>query len=84
MPAPTELTLRFSEGLELNLSKVVVTGPDKKEVKTGAAHLDPKDDKVLIVPLPASLPDGTYTVNWEAVAKDTHKTKGAYAFDVMQ
>lgn len=84
MPAPTALTLKFSEGLELKLSKVVVTGPDKKEVKTGAIHLAPTDDKVLLVPLPSPLPDGIYKVDWQAVAKDGHKTAGSFSFDAMQ
>jgi methionine-rich copper-binding protein CopC len=84
MPAPTELKLTFSEGLEVQLCKVQLVGPDKKELKTGPLRLDPKDDKLLIVPLPAGLPDGTYTVNWQAIAKDTHKTTGSYTFDSMQ
>lgn len=84
MPAPKELTLTFSEGLEPKLSKAVVTGPDGKVVKTGDAHLAPGNDKVLLVPLPAPLPDGTYKIDWQAVAKDGHKTTGTFTFESME
>jgi methionine-rich copper-binding protein CopC len=84
MPAPTELRLKFSEGLELKLSSVTITGGDKTIVKTGPVRLDPKDDTLLIVPLLAPLPDGHYTVDWKAVATDGHKTEGHYTLDAMQ
>jgi methionine-rich copper-binding protein CopC len=84
MPAPTELRLKFSEGLELKFAKVTVTGPDKRAVATGPAKLAPDDETALIVPLPAPLAEGKYEVEWQVVAKDGHKTKGAYGFTSMQ
>jgi copper resistance protein C len=84
MPAPTELRLKFSEALELKFTKVKVTGPDKKAVETGPAKLDPSDNTVLIVPVTTPLPDGMYTVGWEAVSTDGHKIKGNYDFESMQ
>jgi methionine-rich copper-binding protein CopC len=84
MPAPTELRLKFSEGLEIKFTTVKVTGPGKKAIETGPAKLDPSDNTVLIVPLKAALPDGKYTVDWQAVSIDGHKTKGSYGFDSMQ
>jgi copper resistance protein C len=84
MPAPTELRLKFSEGLELKFAKVKVTGPDRKAIETGPAKLDPGDNTVLIVPLTAPLVDGQYTVDWQAVSIDGHKTKGSYRFESMQ
>jgi methionine-rich copper-binding protein CopC len=61
-PAPTQLTLKFSEELELKLSGVTLTGPDKKAVALGAASLDPKDAATLVVPVSATLAAGKYTV----------------------
>lgn len=84
MPAPKELKLTFSEGLEIAFSGVKLLGPDKKAVATGAARLDPKNDKVMIVPLKTDLPDGTYTVDWRALSEDGHKTHGSYSFDAMK
>lgn len=79
--APTELTLKFSEGLELRFSGASITGPSGA-VTPGAARLDPKDDTVLVVPLAAPLPAGTYSVEWHALSTDGHKTQGSYAFTV--
>ncbi len=84
MPPPTELRLKFSEGLELKFTTVKLTGPDKALVKTGPAKLDSGDNTLLIVPLAAPLADGTYTVDWQALSTDGHKTKGSYSFDSMQ
>ena len=84
MPPPTELRLKFSEGIEIKFTKVKVTGPDKKAVEPGPAKLDPSDNTVLIVPLSGPLPDGKYTVDWQAVSVDGHKTKGSYGFESMK
>lgn len=84
MPAPTELRLKFSEGLDPKLSVVTVIGPGKAAVKTGAVELDPKDNTVLIVALPGSIPDGTYTIKWEVMPTDGHKISGTYSFESMQ
>jgi methionine-rich copper-binding protein CopC len=84
MPPPTEPRLKFSEGIEIKFTKVKVTGPDKKVIETGPAKLDPSDNTVMIVPLAAPLPDGKYTVDWQAVSVDGHKTKGSYGFESMK
>ena len=84
MPPPTELRLNFSEGIEIKFTKVKVTGPDKKAVETGPAKLDPSDNTVVIVPLATMLPDGKYTVDWQAGSADGHKTKGTYGFESMK
>jgi methionine-rich copper-binding protein CopC len=84
MPAPTELKLKFSEGLELKFTGVKVAGAKKNAVATGPATLDPKDNTLLIVPFKAALPDGRYTVDWHALSTDGHKTKGSYSFESMQ
>lgn len=84
MPAPTELKLKFSEGLELKFTGVKVVGPKKDAVATGPATLDPKDNKVLIVPFKSALPNGKYTVDWHALSIDGHKSKGTYSFESTQ
>ncbi|HEX4768805.1 MAG TPA: copper homeostasis periplasmic binding protein CopC [Lichenihabitans sp.] len=78
--SPTELRLKFSEGLELAFSGVTVTGSDHAAIKIGAPSLDPADPAVLVVPLPGDLKPGRYAVDWHATATDTHKTKGRYDF----
>jgi len=80
--APTELDLKFSEGLNLKFSGVKLAGPDKEAVKTGTAALGPNDDTTLVLPLPAPLVAGTYTVEWHVLSSDGHKTHGSYGFTV--
>ena len=84
MPAPTELRLKFSEGIEIKFSKVKVLGPDKTPIATGPIKVDPNDKSLLIVPMTAALPDGKYTIEWQVVSVDGHKTSGSYAFESMQ
>lgn len=80
-PLPTELTLSFSEGLELSFTKVAVKGPDGTALALGTLSLG-SDGKTLTVPLAAPLPKGTITIEWTAVATDGHKTKGSYTLDI--
>jgi copper resistance protein C len=80
--APSVLILRFSEGVELAFTGVVVIGPDRKTVPLGKASLAPNNDKILSVPLPGALGAGAYTVDWHALSTDGHKTHGAYGFTV--
>lgn len=76
------LHLTFSEGIEIKFSKFEVTGADGKEVGPGKGALDPNDDKVVVVTLPAKLAPGAYTVHWHVVSVDTHHTEGDYPITV--
>jgi len=79
--APSALRLGFSEGLDLRFTGIEVTGPDGAVVPTGDATLDPAGT-TLIVPVTGALPAGPYTVDWRALSKDGHTTKGSYVFTV--
>jgi methionine-rich copper-binding protein CopC len=78
---PAELQLNFSESIEPHFTKVAVSGPGGTKVAVGALHVDPADDKRLLVPVPALVP-GIYTIVWHAVSVDTHRTQGTYHFTV--
>ena len=80
--APTELDLKFSEGLNLRFTGVKVTGPAKAAVATGEAALGAGDDTTLVVPVPDPLAPGSYTVAWHALSTDGHKTSGTYTFTI--
>jgi methionine-rich copper-binding protein CopC len=84
MPSPHDIKIKFSEAIELKFSKIILKGPDKAVIPTGPVQLDPNDNTVLIITLTAPLADGKYTVEWQVVAKDGHKTKGSYHFDSMK
>jgi copper resistance protein C len=79
-PPPTSLTLTFSESIEIKFVQVKLSDANGTTVKTGSVTQDATDRAVLIVPLTAPLGDGRYTVSWQVVAADGHKTKGTYRF----
>ena len=81
-PAPTALTLNFSEGIEPGFSGVTLTGPDKRIIPVGKAARSESDNAQLIIPLNETLRGGLYTVEWHVVSVDGHKTKGQYQFSV--
>jgi methionine-rich copper-binding protein CopC len=80
--SPSELDLKFSEGVNLAFTGVEVKGPGKKAVATGKAALRAGDDTTLVVPLSGTLAAGTYTVAWHALSTDGHKTQGSYRFTI--
>ncbi|MBB6113549.1 hypothetical protein F4826_000427 [Rahnella inusitata] len=80
--SPTELSLGFSEGIEPNFSKITLADAAQKAVKTGAMTLAANDNTQAVVPLPDALTSGKYTVSWNVVSVDGHKTHGNYSFTV--
>lgn len=80
--APTEITLTFSEALNLKFSGATITDTSGKTVPAGAAKLAGDGDTGLVVPLSSPLPAGTYGVKWHVLSEDGHKTDGSYSFTV--
>ena len=79
-----EVRLTFSEAVVPAFSGVKLTGNDGKAIVTGPAHLDSKNKKELVVPLKSTLANGKYQLAWYAVASDTHRVTGSYAFTVKK
>jgi len=77
-----EIKLNFSEGVIAKFSGLELKDEVGKTIATGVPVNDPKDQKQLVVPLPAPLSAGHYTVTWHAVSEDTHSVKGEYSFGV--
>lgn len=80
--APTQVTIHFSEPLEPAFSKIVVDDAAGKPVGAGPSKVDANDRKTMHAPLASALAAGRYTVHWNAVATDGHRTQGDYAFTV--
>ena len=78
----TEIKLNFTEGVIAKFSGVEIKNESGKTIPTGVPVTDPKDQKQLVVPLPAPLTAGHYTVTWHAVSEDTHRVRGEYSFGV--
>jgi methionine-rich copper-binding protein CopC len=81
-PVPAEIKLNFSEAVIAKFSGVEIKNENGKAIPAGVAVTHPKDRKQLVVPLPAPLTAGRYTVTWHAVSEDTHRVKGEYSFGV--
>ena len=83
-PALKEIRFDFSESVIPAFSGAKLTDPKGNAVPTGTPRLDAKSKKELIVPLKESLKVGKYKLAWYAVASDTHRVTGSYAFTVKK
>jgi len=52
-----------------------------RTIPTGAAAVDPGNNKQLVLSLPPLGP-GRYRVHWHVVSVDTHRTEGEYSFTI--
>jgi methionine-rich copper-binding protein CopC len=78
--APSEVQLTFSEKIEPAFSKVQVIGPPGFG---GAAPASAAGDhRTLTVALKRPLPAGRYEVRWRVLSADSHRTQGAFHFEV--
>lgn len=78
---PASVKAWFTEELEPAFSTLKVFDASGRQVDANDARLDANDKSLLIVTLPG-LAEGRYNVVWEVVAKDTHRTRGHFAFTV--
>lgn len=78
---PTQIVLRFSEGVEAASDAVTLLDPSGDEVSD--VRSTSGDDSVT-----ASLPEldrtGSYTVSWSVVSADGHPVRGAFLFHIQQ
>jgi methionine-rich copper-binding protein CopC len=78
---PHAIRLQFTEALEPAFSKIVLRDAAGNEVHLPKAVPDKASPAVLAVALPP-LAAGGYRVQWTAVARDGHTTKGEFRFRV--
>jgi methionine-rich copper-binding protein CopC len=77
--APGAVVLEYSEALEPSLSEVTVSDASGHSVAAGAPDISGTKMQMKLKPLKP----GTYHVTWRALSVDTHRTTGAYSFDVV-
>jgi copper transport protein len=82
--APKEVTLTFSEQVAFGDDSIRILDPDGKRADTGTAPRDLGNGSTVKygVPLHTGLPDGTYTVAWQALSADSHPVSGAFTFSI--
>lgn len=82
--APKEVTLSFSEAIAVGDDSIRVLDPSGKRADTGAEPKDLSESSTVRygVALHTGLPDGTYTVAWQAISADSHPISGAFTFSI--
>src|SRR5262249_54219261 len=61
--SPKNIRIQFSEAIEIAFSGIDVKNQAGQSQALGAATIDPKDKKILVVPVESKLEPGTYTVS---------------------
>ncbi|MGW3580498.1 copper resistance CopC/CopD family protein [Streptomyces rubiginosohelvolus] len=82
--APKEVTLSFSEAIAVGDDSIRVLDPSGKRADTQAEPKDLSEGSTVRygVALHSGLPDGTYTVAWQAISADSHPISGAFTFSI--
>jgi len=80
-PAPTSISITFSEAVEPKFSSIHLTDKEGKAAGSEASRPAPDDPRTLILAVP-KLAAGTYVVHWVNVAIDGHRLEGSYKFTV--
>jgi methionine-rich copper-binding protein CopC len=78
--APREVTLWFTQKLELAFSTITVTNSAGQRVDTGKTRVSGSQMSVSLRPGGT----GTYHVTWRVLSVDTHTTDGSFTFQVGQ
>jgi copper resistance protein C len=78
--APHEVTLWFTQNLEVAFSTITVTNPAGQRVDTGKPRVSGNQMSVSL----RSGGAGTYHVTWRVLSVDTHTTDGSFTFQVGQ
>ncbi|WP_433493470.1 copper resistance CopC family protein [Micromonospora sp. CA-248089] len=77
--APTQVTLRFMQGLNPSFTTITVSDAGQRKVPTSAPAVDGATGTVTI---DEPLGNGTYTVAYRVVSRDGHPVQGSYRFTV--
>ncbi|WP_327384406.1 copper resistance CopC/CopD family protein [Streptomyces sp. NBC_01207] len=81
--APAQVTLSFSEQVAMGDDSIRVLDPQAKRVDTGELRDMCSGNTIRYgTALHSGLPNGTYTVAWQAVSADSHPISGAFTFSI--
>jgi copper resistance protein C len=80
--APKALRLQYSESIVPAASSVKLAAASGAPVATGPLSLDPKNKRLVMVPVPGPLAPGAYKVTWHMKTEDGHETDGTFGFTV--
>ena len=81
--APAEVRIWFTEPLEPRFTRADLLDAAGQPVAGGASQVSPENDHLLILTLPADMPDGGYTVAWRNLSTaDGHTLQGYFGFAI--
>jgi copper resistance protein C len=81
-PAPSKISITFSEAVEPKFSSIKLTNTEGKSVDSETSTPVPGDPTTITLAV-RSLPAGTYVVHWVNVSVDGHRLQGSYRFTVQ-
>jgi methionine-rich copper-binding protein CopC len=79
--SPPLVRIWFDSRIEPLFSTISVVDQQGRRIDTGKGGVDPSDPTLLVTNLP-SVPPGLYTVIWDVIAVDGHRTEGKFNFTV--
>jgi copper transport protein len=79
---PREVSLKWSEAVDLGEHAVRLLDSSGSEVRTAPARHGPGGPSTAVLSLPPGLDDGTYVVAWRVVSSDSHPVSGAFSFSI--
>jgi methionine-rich copper-binding protein CopC len=80
--SPRELTLTFSEGVTVALSRISLIAADGSAIALDTLRASAGDPKTLVVRVKGTPAPGRYTVKWQVAGADSHPVRGEFAFTV--
>jgi methionine-rich copper-binding protein CopC len=79
--APAAVQMFYTQPLEPAFSAATLEGADGTPIATPPASIDPQNPMELVLKLPKLAP-GHYKVRWHVLSVDTHRSEGAFSFDI--
>jgi methionine-rich copper-binding protein CopC len=76
--SPHEVTLTFTDALEVVFSSADVTDSTGERVDEGKSQVNGNTMRIAL----KMLSPGSYRVHWRAVSVDSHRTEGSFTFKV--
>jgi copper transport protein len=79
--APREVRLTFTEAVQIvRPSDVSIVDGRGRAVGAGAPHSDPRDPRLIEIPVRRGLPPDSYTVRYRVISDDAHEVDDALVF----
>ena len=78
-----EIRLTFSGNITVSSASVELLADDSTRVKVGALAAVPDSERVAVAKVAGEMKNGTYTVQWKAIAADGATGSGSYTFMYM-